>query len=389
MSTGIDSQSPPQIDGAGTVPPPSTILDSIGMGIVVVAPDLTIRYRNALAVRMLPEGNDADHVFRDARFLGGFPGWDQEIERVITDDHPSRHECAMPVANPGAPSQLTTVRCVPFHTDQSGRPEGVVILLEPDSGRQVSAEQLEVSQRLAALGKLAAQVAHELNNPLDGILRFINLALRITSETAEPKLRSYLAESRTGLMRMVQIIAELLEFSRSTAGEFDESNINEVVEQAIRNSRSAPEADKIVVAADFHTQDMPTVRGSRLYQVCCNLIRNAIDAMPDGGRLSVTTGIVSNDVVIQIADTGAGLPEDVEKVFEPFFTTKEPGKGTGLGLGICRDFMKDMDGTITAAQGEDGGAVFTVRLPLASCSRSAPSASSAKRPEGRLSRSMK
>ena len=129
---------------------------------------------------------------------------------------------------------------------------------------------------------------------------------------------------------------------------------------------------------------MPAVRGSRLYQVCGNLIKNAIDAMPDGGRLAVTAGMVDDEVVIRVADTGVGLPDEVDKVFEPFFTTKAAGKGTGLGLAICKDFVEDMHGAITAAPGEEGGAVFTIRIPISSCHRRSSRARSGSKPDRRL-----
>jgi len=239
----------------------------------------------------------------------------------------------------------------------------VITFVEGDVAGVVDEPQ-EMSRRLASLGKLAARVAHELNNPLDGILRYINLALRIVGEAPEPKLKTYLAESRTGLMRMVQIIGDLLEYSRSTAGEFDDIGINEVIEESVRSQSAAADERRIVIAVDFQHRDMPKVRGSRLYQVVCNLLRNAVDAMPQGGRLTITSGVVEGFVVIRVADTGVGLPEPIERVFEPFFTTKPPGQGTGLGLAISKDFIEDMQGTITAAQGESGGAVFTVRLPV-------------------------
>jgi two-component system NtrC family sensor kinase len=245
----------------------------------------------------------------------------------------------------------------------TGRIVGATIVIEEGIRPPMSDQQHEVSRRLASLGKLAARVAHELNNPLDGILRYINLALRIVGDAPQPKLKTYLAESRTGLMRMVQIIGDLLEYSRSTSGEFDAVGINEVMDEAVRSLAAAAEEHHVVVAADFQTPAMPTVRGSRLYQVCCNLLRNAIDAMPDGGRLTITSGIIDDEVVLRVADTGVGLPEPIEKVFEPFFPTKPPGKGPGLGLAICKDFIEDMQGTITASHGENGGAVFTVRIP--------------------------
>ena len=97
------------------------------------------------------------------------------------------------------------------------------------------------------------------------------------------------------------------------------------VDIAIRSMTEGQTADGIVVTADFQSQSMPSVRGSRLYQVCCNLIKNAIDAMPEGGRLTLTTGLVGEEVVIRVSDTGVGLPEQPEKLFEAFYTTKPSG----------------------------------------------------------------
>ena len=168
-------------------------------------------------------------------------------------------------------------------------------------------------------------------------------------------------------MRMIQIIGDLLEYSRSTDGAFDATDINQVVEQSIASHAPDADARGVVVSANFRGRDMPCVTGTRLYQVCCNLIKNAIDAMPDGGRLSVMTAVVNDHVVIEFADTGVGLPETVETVFEPFFTTKKAGEGSGLGLAICRDFIEDMKGTITAERGDETGAVFTVRIPVSAC----------------------
>ena len=362
MTTDTRAQPPGQRDRLGLDPTAGAILDCLDLGLLVVDRDQVIRYRNAVAAAMLPEGDSLAAAFQGGRFLGEFAGWEAELQRVIDPGEAASFDCALPV--PGSSSRtLARVRCQPLQAPDSGQVTGVVIVIDRNREGEVSEEQLEVSQRLASLGRLAARVAHELNNPLDGILRYINLALRVADAPPESKLKSYLSESRTGLMRMVQIIGELLEFSRTTDGEFDGLNVNEVVEQAMRSTASAAEANRIVVSADFQTPDMPVMRSSRLYQVCGNLIRNAIDAMPDGGRLSLTTGIVGEDIVIEVADTGAGLPPGADRVFEPFFTTKEPGKGTGLGLAICKDFIEEMDGTITASPGEEEGAVFTIRLP--------------------------
>jgi signal transduction histidine kinase len=122
----------------------------------------------------------------------------------------------------------------------------------------------------------------------------------------------------------------------------------------------------VTITAAFQDQHMPPVRGSRLFQIFCNLIKNAIDAMPDGGRLTIASGIEDGEVVICFDDTGIGLPAEVEKVFEPFFTTKSAGKGTGLGLAICKDYIERLHGTIEASNRPEGGASFTIRIPAAS-----------------------
>ncbi len=344
-------------------PPFDKLLDSLDVGLIAVDANGLICYRNTAAGRWLTGAGTLDAAFSAARFLGRFDGWPEELVRIRQAGAPVNIQCAVrPEA--AAPAVLLTLRCCSFQS--TGDDGGAVILLQEGPPTEVLDERLEVSKRLASLGKLAARVAHELNNPLDGILRYINLALRIVNDTPETKLKAYLAESRTGLMRMVQIIGDLLEFSRTTEGDFDESDINEVVEQAIKANSAAASRGGVVTTADFQTQPMPVTRGSRLYQVCCNLIRNAVDAMPDGGRLCVTTGVMDEQVVIRIADTGVGLPAQIEKIFEPFYTTKAPGKGTGLGLAICKDFIEDMKGTITAAPGDEGGAVFTIRIPVQS-----------------------
>jgi signal transduction histidine kinase len=342
------------------------VLDSLDAALLVVDRNERIRYRNATATAWLPDGPDLQTVFAEARFLEAFDGWSALLRRVLDAGDTLRFQCALKLLN-ASPAMLATLHCTPLRERGPRRATGAVIRIEQEAKQDAVQERLEVSRRLTSLGKLATCVAHELNNPLDGILRYINLAMRVADDVPGSKLKSYLAESRTGLMRMLQIIGDLLEFSRATDGEFDGMNLNEVVEQAIRSSASAADAGGVIVAADFQTRDMPSVRGSRIYQVCCNLIKNALDALPNGGRLSITTGVVDSDVVIRVADTGIGLPEPVEKVFEPFFTTKEPGKGTGLGLAICKDFVEDMGGSITAAQGEPNGAVFTVRIPVKSC----------------------
>jgi signal transduction histidine kinase len=346
------------------------LMDSLGCALLLTDPLGRICYRNLPARRMLPAGDDAPSVLASIRVLGRFDDWPTELARVVRAHADARFAGAVLPANAKSPL-LVTVRCYPLALDDGPLTSGVLIRVEEEPLQEAAEDKLEVSKRLAALGKLAARVAHELNNPLDGILRYINLALRQVGDPSESTLKTYLSESRTGLMRMVQIIGDVLAFTRDT-GDLEEAGINEIVEESLRAVADRLQGRRIVVAVDFQSPRMPRTRGSRLYQVCCNLIRNASDAMPEGGRLSITTAVVDQYVVLRVADTGPGLSAAAQKLFEPFFTTKPAGMGTGLGLAISRDFVESMNGTITAADGPEGGAVFTVRIPLSSFQAAKP-----------------
>ena len=342
------------------------VLERMARGVVLLDRHLSVRYRNRAAQEWLGAATSAQDLFSNCRPMNPSEEPVARLAEVVRSGEPCRFECALGQGDLPATTVLSFSGQLLRET--TSRQEAVVVLIVEDASRSVGLEQrLAVSERLAAIGKLAARVAHELNNPLDGILRYVNLSLRVAGESSEGKLRSYLTESRTGLLRMVQIISELLEFSRTTHGQFDLTGINDLVEQAIKEL--APQADRngVIITADYHGADMPAVRGTRLFQVCCNLIKNAIDAMPEGGRLTITTGVVDDQGVIRVSDTGMGLPEEADRVFEPFFTTKEAGKGTGLGLAICKDFVEGMDGVIRAAAVPGGGAEFTVLIPVASC----------------------
>ncbi len=342
------------------------IFNSLGIGLILIDQNRKIRFRNNLATQWTPPTDQFDTIFDSAKFLGSFEGWDTLFAALKSSQESVQLNCVVPLPGEAIPV-LINVRCTPTGGADTNPNAGFVILLDKRSHTDGLEDQIEVSKRLASLGKLATRVAHELNNPLDGILRYVNLALRVIEDESETKLKTYLDESRTGLVRMTQIIGDLLEFSRSTDGEFDELDINEVIEQAIRSCASRAEAVKIIVTADYQRSSMPVIRGSQLYQVCLNLIRNAIDAMPDGGRMHLTSGVMGKDIVIRVSDTGAGLPQDCSKIFEPFYTTKESGKGTGIGLAICKDFIEQMGGTIEATDAPKGGAIFTVKIPVESC----------------------
>lgn len=226
------------------------------------------------------------------------------------------------------------------------------------------------TERLIVLGKLASKVAHELNNPMDGILRYINLTLRIAEQENLDKPKEYLANCRQGILRMVQVTSDLLEFTRcsySFAEEYME--LGHVIDDALKiiAGKAAGENVKVTKSLD---EKIGKIRCGNLFAVFCNLIKNAYDAMPDGGELNITTRLADGCFVeIEFRDTGVGISEESNLIFEPFFTTKEVGKGTGLGLSICKEIVERYNGSISALNANDKGSIFIVRLPLTTISQ--------------------
>ncbi|NIW13296.1 MAG: hypothetical protein GWN31_05050, partial [Candidatus Thorarchaeota archaeon] len=195
--------------------------------------------------------------------------------------------------------------------------------------------------KMISLGKLAASVVHELNNPLTGILNYIRLMIKILgrgslSTEQIQKFQKYLDLSGSEVRRCSEIVSNLLAFSRKPKLEFSEVNINDLLEKSILLSKYKLTLQNIQIKTDLPPK-IPEVLGdfNQLQQCLLNLIFNAADAMPDGGSLTVVSYFFPHKglVEIKVTDTGRGIArEDLSKVFDPFFSTKKEGKGLGLGL---------------------------------------------------------
>ncbi|MCH7812915.1 MAG: hypothetical protein IID40_02725 [Planctomycetes bacterium] len=344
------------------------VLAGLPLAVLVFDRDLAVTYRNRAAEQLFCTGNNVATLLAAGTAVGQHGDWPNRLEQLFEAGTASHQDNVVFTAGKGAAGErLLNLVCTPLAPLSDGPVTAGVLVAEDITTRAGLEKRLAVSERMAAVGQLAARVAHELNNPLDGILRYINLSLRQLERGDVAKVVEYLTESRQGLLRMAQITGDLLDYSRSSQTHFDEMNINRTVEEAIRTMQDKADRSGVTIAAAYRDDRMPSLRGGMLFQVCCNLVKNAIDAMPDGGRLTVSTAVVDDEVVLRFEDTGLGLPEPVEQVFEPFFTTKSPGQGTGLGLAICKDYAERLRGRIVAQHRRPTGAVFTVYLPLASC----------------------
>jgi len=224
--------------------------------------------------------------------------------------------------------------------------------------------QLVEAEKLASVGKLAAGIAHEINNPLTSVLTFSNLMLEQCppGDPRHEKLKLMARETN----RARTIVRQLLNFSRETAIKPVKININDPVSE-ITDSLVAQDAFKGIELNMRLGEDLPEVSAdpAQIGQVVMNLLLNAIHAITPPGRIDVVTCANGNDVEIVFTDTGAGIAEEhLHKIFDPFFTTKSMTKGTGLGLAVSYGIIKKHSGEIEVSSTEGKGSTFTVRLPI-------------------------
>jgi two-component system NtrC family sensor kinase len=228
---------------------------------------------------------------------------------------------------------------------------------------QVTRQQIGRSEQLASVGRLAAGVAHEINNPLTGVLAFAGLLREKPNMDEQDRQDLELIVRETKRAR--EIVRGLLDFARETPSIKARLNINDVAVQTVRLLGKRDAFQDIEVVEDFD-ENIPCINGDKnqLEQVLVNLSLNACEAMPGGGTLLLSTSCTDGCVEVKVTDTGCGIKkEHLDKIFEPFFTTKPVGKGTGLGLAVSYGIIQQHEGTLDVESEERKGTTFTIRLP--------------------------
>ena len=222
-------------------------------------------------------------------------------------------------------------------------------------------EQVFQSEKLAALGRLAAGVAHEVNNPLGGMLNCVK-SMGEAPDDQDMQLR-YLGLVEKGLKRIGSIVQQLLNFGRTEPLRYQMLSVDDL----IRDSFVLLEygLKKIELNLDLGLDGSYPVDSDALQQIMVNISLNSMQAMPDGGVLTVTTREEHDHLVLSFADTGVGIGEDdMSKIFDPFYTSKDVGQGTGLGLSVTYSLVERMNGTISVQSEKGQGTCFTVKLPI-------------------------
>jgi len=228
---------------------------------------------------------------------------------------------------------------------------------------KIAQKQLVLTERQAAIGELSAKIAHEVNNPLSIISNYLHLVGRNLDDST--KAQEHLDVARQELSRIARIVRQLLDFHRPQKAEKAAVDVRELIDNILTLVEWQLVERKIDIER-LADDPLPEVIGSpeQLKQVFLNLVINAKDFMPDGGRLKIGISNHNSVVKIKFVDTGPGIPpENLSRIFEPFFTTKEGSTGTGLGLSVCYGIVKEHGGDITAANEPGGGASFEIVLP--------------------------
>ncbi len=274
--------------------------------------------------------------------------------------------------------QLTDVRDERFYEvtsqpvfDTEGELDGLVHVYRDRTDAKNMERQLLQNEKLASIGLLAGGVAHEINNPLGGILIFSQMLMRELEQNS-PHMAD-VKEIEAAAQRCKSIVENLLDFARQQPAKKTDQQAEidaiEAAQTALRFGKVSLRAARFKITEDWRLEHL-AIKADRnkLIQVFLNLIQNAIQSMPGGGRLVLRSYLKKDrnvrTAVIEISDSGVGIPkEHLKKIFDPFFTTKEPGEGTGLGLAICYGIVQDLGGDIEVESRVNSGSTFRILLP--------------------------
>ncbi len=345
-----------------------SIVESINVGLLAVDLEGRITHVNSALEEILDIGRGeamgrrveelfAEEFADTLRQVLGDDGWRLQELRNIYKLHTATRLGHTLVLN---------IALAPLQGD-SEEQTGALVVLEDVTGRIRLEEQLQQREKLSSIGLLAAGVAHEVNTPLTGVSSYTQMLLGMLPAT-DPK-HALLQKIGSQADRAVNIVNNLLNFSRTGgATEFTDLDINRVLDDTIQLIEPQLRRNQIEIVREYETEPPPVFgNAGKLQQIFTNLLLNARDAIPDGGRITLrTTSAEDDSLVVEVADTGIGIaPENVAKIYDPFYTTKGVGRGTGLGLAVSYGIVQEHSGHIGVESAPGRGTTFRIALPTA------------------------
>jgi PAS domain S-box-containing protein len=350
------------------------ILESLDDGLLVLdLDDRVVRWNPAMeALSGVPKG-DATGRRLDELFESPFV----EALRAARRDAPqgaTLSRLQMEQRLKGGSPAIVNAAVVPLRaSSESGiTTAGTIVIIEDVTRRVQLEEQLQISEKMASIGLLAAGVAHEVNTPLTGISSFTQMLLE-GADPADPKTK-VLEKIERQTFRAAKIVNGLLNLSRpgsAASADVTAVDVNTIIADVLSLLEHQFQLQRVAVRRELSERPV-SVTGAeqKLQQVFLNLFLNAKDAMPKGGWLTISTRAENDQAVVEVSDTGSGIPSEyLARIYDPFFTTKAIGQGTGLGLSITYGIVREHDGTIDCESNVGQGTRFTLRFPLAPAER--------------------
>jgi len=344
-------------------PPRSTLLeDHFPQGVALVDQDLRIIQANSALVKLLR--TKGDPVGQElSTLLGLAPEERENLKNVLAwvmEHQESRELPTLKCFLEEGKTHFLGVNLIPTLHPQNSH-HGIVVV-EDLSELEKLKQRLHLYEHLAIMGKLSLCVAHELNNPLDGVYRFLTLAQKKKDDPRE--VERYLNEAQKGLQKMSMTIRSLLSSANPLKAPPKTDSLLNLLQEAVKIMMFQASDQRVQVSlhAPRTLQQVP-VEGD-LYHVFVNIIKNALQAMPQGGKLKVDSDIGSGDIALHFQDTGSGLThEELGQIFQPFYSTKEGTQGLGLGLPICRKILERYNGQLIVESQPGKGTRVTILLP--------------------------
>jgi PAS domain S-box-containing protein len=353
----------PQDELEGLTPIDSLVHEHIPLGLALLGPDFKVIQANFTMERLA--GLKATNLVGQDLFQRlGLSSGDQEMLKKAFLDLLALQEqkefTALKSSVDGKGVRFLGIKMFPSVVSE-GVSQGF-LLVEDVTEREQLKQRLHLYEHLAIMGKLSLCVAHELNNPLDGIRRYISLATRKKDDPQE--VERYLTEAHKGLQKMSLTISSLLSSANPLKAPRSSDNLFNLLQDAIKIMMFQASDQRVEVS--FHpSTDLRNVRvEGDVYHVFINVIKNALQAMPQGGKLDINGNIGKDVIEVAFQDTGPGLSrEELESIFQPFYSTKEGTKGLGLGLPICRKILERYGGNMLLESQLGQGTKVKIILP--------------------------